>query len=370
VGFLVNGLLGIVLGALMHKALSGLPSFYEELQVLGIIEQPSVSTAGFNLLIALLVAVLYTVHPLLGGGFALSSLFLPVALLHPSFAGIYAIVSIFALIAFSQRGVALLIALVPLAFFYPPVALLLPLIPVLAGILYGRAFGPYVAACAVLALIVLGLVAGESAVGSVYVGGSEPLNENELMVEDLTLIPPLLYEDPTFLRKGFIETSNVNRLVFIYLVSQWSGPMVFAGTALSFLILKPQLLAPALIAQFILWIAVAVAASWLTWAATKRRRVWTILGTAAAAVAGTLVTAAGHLVIPRVFAASPTLPSVFQGTTSAVVSAVVATVCAMVVAWLHSRRATLAQSTEAIPALTIRPAGPVAASNAPVGAET
>ena len=75
VGFFVNALLGIVLAVLTYKALSVLPSFYQEMHGQAIIKHLPVSVATFNLIVALLVAVLYIVHPLLGSGFALLSLF-------------------------------------------------------------------------------------------------------------------------------------------------------------------------------------------------------------------------------------------------------------------------------------------------------
>jgi hypothetical protein len=372
VGFLLNGLLGIVLGALMHKALSGLPSFYEELQVLGIIEQPSVSTEGLRIIGATLIAVLYAVHPVLGGVLALASFTLPVTMMHTALGVLYLVMVLLLVPCLAKRGGILLVALIPLMFVYPQLTFLLPLLPVLAGMLYGRFFGPYIAAYAALALIVLGLVAGRAAVGTVYVEGDvDAFMETEEMVliqDKAPLIPPYLYEKSDFV--AFATQDLQSRIVFVFLCLNWMGPLIFGSAGLLYFGLLPRLVAPILLAQAILWLAVAGFVSWLTWAATRRRTAWAILGTAAAAVAGTLVTAAGHLVIPRVFGAPSTLPSVFQGIASAVLSAISATVCAMVVAWLRSPRATLTQSAEASPALTIRPAGSIAAPNAPAGAET
>jgi hypothetical protein len=148
---------------------------------------------------------------------------------------------------------------------------------------------------------------------------------------------------------------------------------LFLVPVLAFLELLPKLLAPALISQFILWIAVAGFVSWLTWLATRRRTVWAIVGTVAAAVTGTLVTAAGHLIISRVFGAPSTLSSVFQGTTSAGLAAILATILALVVAPARCARAAAAQPPE-VPAAPMPipapgTAAPISAPSAAASAE-
>jgi hypothetical protein len=375
VGFLVNGLLGIVLAALTYKALSALPSFYEELQVLGIVEQPAVSTSGLNLIIAVLVALFYTVHPLLGSGLALLSLFLPLALLNVGLAGIYAVFAVLSVPIMAKRGGALLFALVPLILAYPSLVVLLPLFPVLAGLFYRRTLGPYLAGCSALALIVLAFVGGQAAVGTVYVGGdAEPFMESEGMLKaaETSLLPLDLYEDPHHVQT-FRDDDMVSKLIFLYGMMQWWVPVLFLVPVLAFLELLPKLLAPALISQFILWIAVAGFVSWLTWLATRRRTVWAIVGTVAAAVTGTLVTAAGHLIISRVFGAPSTLSSVFQGTTSAGLAAILATILALVVAPARCARAAAAQPPE-VPAAPMPipapgTAAPISAPSAAASAE-
>jgi len=56
---------GILLGSLTYYALNELPSVYAELQRLGFVESPSLSSDALHLGIAAVVALLYAVYPLL-----------------------------------------------------------------------------------------------------------------------------------------------------------------------------------------------------------------------------------------------------------------------------------------------------------------
>jgi hypothetical protein len=155
----------------------------------------------------------------------------------------------------------------------------LPLVPVLAGLLSGRFLGPYVAAIAALALIVLGLVTGQATAGSVTIGSDrDPLMASEDMVfvtENMPLMPPQLYEDAGFvedLREAVREGNVGNIAAWLYLMVQWWVPTCVVGTVFAFAELVPRLLAAHLVGLGVLWAAVAGAVSWGVWWVKKVTR--------------------------------------------------------------------------------------------------
>ncbi len=262
---------GLLLGVATYRALALLPSPLVELQRLGFVDTLPVSPAVVHLGVATLAAVLYALLPPLGGVVALASLLLPMAFLHVGLAGVYAVLALLCLPCLAKHEGVLILALIPLALAYPAFALFLPLVPVLAGLLSGRALGPYTAFVTALVLVVLGLIAGQPAVGSVTIGGDrDPLMASEEMATaaQAKLMPPQAYEDPWLVDtiRDAIREGNVGHiLAWLYLMVQWWGPVCLVGTAMTFLGLGPRLLAPQLLGLVGLWAVVAGAVAWGAW---------------------------------------------------------------------------------------------------------
>lgn len=306
---------GILMGMMTYRALTLLPSPGLEIQRLGLVETLAVSPGVWRVGVALVVVALYTVLPPLGGAVALVSLWLPLAFLNVGLAGIYAVLALLALPCLGKREGALVLALIPLALAYPGFALLLPLVPVLAGLLCGRILGPYTAAVAALALVVLGLVAGQAAIGGVAIGGvaiggdREPLMQSEdamFIAEKVPLMPPMLSEDPDFV-ESFRETVQEGRtgdsLVWLYIMAQWWVPALAMGPTLVFIELGPRLLEGHLVGLVILWASAASAASWGMWAIARREATSRAIKTIYRAIIATALTAStatGHLLLDHI----------------------------------------------------------------------
>jgi hypothetical protein len=298
---------GLLLGVATYTALTLLPSPGLELQRLGLVEELAVSPAVWRLGVALAVTVLYTVLPPLGGAVALVSLWLPLAFLNVGLAGIYAVLALLALPCLGKREGALVLVLIPLALAYPGYALLLPLVPLLAGLLCGRFLGPYTAAVAALALVVLGLVAGQQGVGGVAIGGDrEPLMGSEgmtMIAEDMPLMPARLTEKAEFatgLARAIEERDIGNAIAWLYIMMQWWSPVCLGGTALAFVELGPRLVEDHLVGIAVLWAAAAGAMAWLAQMIGRRvsaRRVLRVLCVAGIGVAAAAGVALGHALL-------------------------------------------------------------------------
>jgi hypothetical protein len=263
---------GALLGVATYRVLALLPSPLVELQRLGFVDTLPISPGTVHLGVAALAGVLYAILPPLGGGVALALLLLPLAFLHVGLAGVYAVLALLCLPCLAKREGVLVLALAPLALATPAFALFLPLVPVLAGLLGGRWLGPYTAAVAALALVVLGLVAGQAMIGAVYIGGDQdPLMASENMAfvtEKMPLMPPRLYEDPRFVqgfRQAVREGDGGSVAAWFTIMFQWWAPMCTIGAVLAFAELGPRLLAPHLVGLVVLWAAVAGAVAWLRW---------------------------------------------------------------------------------------------------------
>jgi hypothetical protein len=261
---------GALLGVATYRALALLPLPLIELQRLGFADSLPISPAVVHLGVATLVTVLYALLPPLGGAVALASLLLPMAFLHVGLAGVYAVMALLCLPCLAKHEGVLILALIPLALANPAFALFLPLVPVMAGLLSGRFLGPYAAFVAALALIVLGLIAGQAMVGSVTIGG-DPLMASEGMVtvtEEVTLMPPQMYEDTRLvedLREAVHEGDMGTVAAWFYLMANWWGPMCLVGPAMTFLEMYPRLLAPRLVGLVVLWVVVSGVVAWLAW---------------------------------------------------------------------------------------------------------
>jgi hypothetical protein len=263
---------GLLLGVATYRALALLPSPLTELQRLGFVDSSPISPVIVHLGVATLAGVLYTLLPPLGGAVALASLLLPVAFLHVGLAGVYAVLALLCLPCLAKREGVLILVLIPLALAYPGFALFLPLVPVLAGLLSGRALGPYTAFVAALVLVVLSLVAGQATVGRVYIGGDQdPLMASEDMVfvtENMPLMPPQLTEDAGFvedLREAVREGDVGTIAAWLFLMLQWWAPTCLIGTIFALAELIPRLLVFHLVGLVVLWAAVASAVSWGVW---------------------------------------------------------------------------------------------------------
>jgi hypothetical protein len=263
---------GALLGVATYQALALLPSPLIELQRLGFVDSLPVSPVVVHLGVAALAGVLYAVLPPLGGVVALASLLLPMAFFHVGLAGVYAVLALLCLPCLAKREGVLVLVLIPLALAYPGFALFLPLVPVLAGLLGGRFLGPYTAFVAALVLIVLGLITGRAAVGSVTIGGDrDPLMAGEgvaFVTEKVTLMPFQMVEDPWLvevIREAVREGNTGHIVAWLYLMANWWGPVCLAGPAMVFLELYPRLLAPHLVGLVVLWAVVAAAAAWGAW---------------------------------------------------------------------------------------------------------
>jgi hypothetical protein len=263
---------GLLLGVAMVRALALLPSPLVELQCLGFVDSLPVSPVVVHLGVAALAGVLYVFLPLLGGVVALASLLLPMAFLYVGLAGVYAVMAMFCLPCLAKHEGVLILVLIPLALTYPALALFLPLVPVLAGLLGGRWLGTYTAAVAALVLIVLSLVVGQATVGPIYIGGDQnPLMTSEgvaFVTEKVTLMPPQMYEDSklasTF-REAIREDNVEHILAWFYLMMHWWAPVCLVGPAMVFLELYPRLLAPHLLGTVGLWVMAAGTAAWAAW---------------------------------------------------------------------------------------------------------
>jgi len=270
-------LYSLLLGVATYRALALLPSPWVELQRLGLVDTLPLSPGAVRLGIAALAAVLFTVLPPAGGVVALLAPLLPLAFLNVGLAGIYAVLALFCLPCLARREGVLVLLLVPLALAYPGFALFLPLVPVLAGLLCGRLLGPYTAAIAAVALIVLGLVTGQATVGGVAVDGDrEPLMASEgmrIVAERAPLMPSRLSEKPDFVEgfRGSLDAGSTGRLLaWLWVMLHWWVPVCLGGTALALLELVPRLLSPHLLAVVILWAAVGSGTSWLVWLVERR----------------------------------------------------------------------------------------------------
>jgi hypothetical protein len=263
---------GALLGVATVRALALLPSPLTELQRLGFVDSLPVLPEVVHLGVAALAAVLYTLLPPLGGVVALASLLLPLAFLHVGLAGVYAVLALLCLPCLAKHEGVLVLVLIPLALAYPAFALFLPLVPVLAGLLSGRWLGPYTATVAALVLIVLGLIAGQAAVGSVTTGGDrDPLMASEDMAfvtEKLPLMPLLMDEHPDFVqgfRKAVREGSGGSVIVWLYIMLQYWVPACLTGAIFALAELVPRLLAPHLVGLVALWAAVGGVVAWGVW---------------------------------------------------------------------------------------------------------
>jgi hypothetical protein len=263
---------GALLGVATYRALALLPSPLTEFQHLGFVDALPVSPAVVHLGTAALAAVLYALLPPLGGVVALVSLLLPMAFLHVGLAGVYAVLALLCLPCLAKHAGVLVLVLIPLALAYPAFALVLPLVPVLAGLLSGRFLGPYTAAVAALVLVVLGLVAGRATVGEVTIGGDrDPLMASEEMVfvtENMPLMPSLMNEHPDFVR-GFREAVREGNggsiIAWFYIMLQYWVPACLAGAIFALAELGPRLLAAHLVGLIALWAVMAGAVAWGTW---------------------------------------------------------------------------------------------------------
>jgi hypothetical protein len=263
---------GALLGVATYKALALLPSPLAELQRLGFVDSLPVSPVAMHLGVAALAAVFYAALPPLGGVVALASLLLPVAFLHVGLAGVYAVLALLCLPCLAKREGVLVLVLILLTLANPVFALFLPLVPVLAGLLSGRFLGPYTAIVAALVLIVLGLVAGQTMVGSVTIGGDrDPLMASKDMVfvtENMPLMPPQLTEDAGFvedLREAVREGDIGTIAAWLFLMFQWWMPPCLIGTIFAFAELAPRMLAPQLVSLVVLWAVVGGTVSWGVW---------------------------------------------------------------------------------------------------------
>jgi hypothetical protein len=268
---------GLLLGVATYRALALLPSPLVELQRVGFVDSLPVSPVGVHLGVAALAGVLYALFPPLGGAVALASLLLPMAFLHVALAGVYAVMALLCLPCLAKHEGVLILVLIPLALAYPVFALFLSLVPVLAGLFSGRLLGPYTAVIAALVLVVLGLVAGQSAVGSITIGGDrDPLMASVDMVfvtESMPLMPPHMSEGVDFARdlREAVREGDVGTIVaWLLLMLQWSVPACVIGTIFALAELAPRLLAPHLMGRVALWVVVAGAASWGVWWARGR----------------------------------------------------------------------------------------------------
>jgi hypothetical protein len=259
---------GALLGIATYQALALLPSPLAEIQRLGFVDSLPVSPVIVHLGVATLTGVLYALLPPLGGAVALVSLLLPMAFLHVGLAGGYAVLALLCLPCLAKHAGVLVLVLIPLALAYPAFALFLPLVPVLAGLLGGRFLGAYTAAVAALLLIVLGLIAGQAAVGGVTIGGDrDPLMASEEMATaaEAKLMPPQAYDDPWLVEviRDAVREGNVGHIIaWFYLMLNWWAPVCLVGPALTFLALGPRLLAPHLVGLVGLWAVMAGAAAW------------------------------------------------------------------------------------------------------------
>jgi hypothetical protein len=318
---------GALLGVATYRALALLPSPLVELQRLGFVDSLPVSPVVVHLGVATLAGVLYALLPPLGGVVALASLLLPMAFLHVGLAGVYAVLALLCLPCLAKREGVLILALIPLALANPAFALLLPLIPVLAGLLNGRFLGPYTAFVAALVLIVLGLIAGQATVpalsdglslskggvegGSVAISGDrDPLMASEDIVfvtENMPLMPPQLTEGTGFvedLREAVREGDVGTIAAWLFLMLQWWGPTCLIGTIFAFTELIPRLLVFHLIALLVLWGAVAATAAWGAWLIAEKsvtRWMLQVIYVVIGGVALTAVTAAGHSILAAMF---------------------------------------------------------------------
>jgi hypothetical protein len=326
--FLWDVLLGLLLGALVYLALGVLPSL-----TLALLEltggRASASLAVPRLASAVLVAALYVVSPLSGGGAALMTLLVPVAAYNLGLAGAYALFGLLALPSLRRRGGVFLFAFVPLALAYPELALLLPCLPVLAGLLYGRLGGIYGAALLAVALIVLGLVAGQAAVGVVHIGGdSDPLMESGgiAVAADVTLVPEELLESD--LAESLQEAREEGDLVALLslasaVVFQWWMPRLAAATLAVLWELQPRMLGAPLIVQVAGWAAIGGGVAWWVRREEERQR----RRAAAVALAGVIVTVVLHALVLPLWGAPPPAPT--QAVSSALASIFVGVVIAV-----------------------------------------
>jgi hypothetical protein len=260
---------GLLLSVATYRALELLPSPLVGLQRLGFVDTLPASPVVVHLGVTALAAVLYTLLPPLGGIVAFGALLLPMAFLHVGLAGIYAVLALLCLPCLAKHEGVLVLVLIPLALTYPALALFLPLVPVLAGLLGGRFLGPYTAAIAALVLVVLGLATGQAMVGSVTIGGDrDPLMESEgvaFVTEKVKLMPSQIYEDPWLVEmiRDAVREGNLGHIIaWLYLMLNWWVPVCLLGPALTFLALGPRLLAPHLLGLVGLWAAVGGVVAW------------------------------------------------------------------------------------------------------------
>jgi hypothetical protein len=235
-------------------------------------------------------------------------LFPPLALYHFGLAVLYAIYAALALPCLYKRGGVFLLALAPLAAAYPVLAclrsqaLLLPCLPALAGLLYGRWMGWYAAAALAAVTLVAGLVTGQAAMGVVHIGGDEqPLMESEIMtVARDSLFPP----DTDDWLESSGETAGGRPGGFVAALLMW----LLGGWELVWLLgaygvvaegLLPRF-TPPLLAQVILWAAVGGATAWAAWPLAKapaKRLIWV----AVVVLCGVALTVVGHAALSRAF---------------------------------------------------------------------
>jgi hypothetical protein len=252
---------------------------------------------------AAVIAVLYALHPLPGSVAALAVLFPPLALYHFGLAIVYAVCAAMALPCLYKRGGVFLFALAPLATAYPALALLLPCLPVAAGLLYGRWMGWYAAAALAVVTLVAGLVAGQAALGVVHVEGDvQPLMESEIMmVARDSLFPP--DADDWLASSGEAAGNRPDGFVaalLMWLLGGWGFVWLLTGYGVVAEGLLPRFIPP-LLAQVVLWAAAGGATAWMVWALTwrlpRRRLFWTAI----VALCAVALTVAGHAVLRRVF---------------------------------------------------------------------
>jgi hypothetical protein len=202
------------------------------------------------------------------------------AFLHVGLAGVYAVLALLCLPRLAKHEGVLILVLIPLALAYPAFALLLSLVPVLAGLLNGRFLGPYTAAVAALVLIVLGLVAGQPAVpalsgaegGGLTIGGDRaPLMTSEGMAfvtENMPLMPPQLHEGACLVEdvREAVRARDFGTIAaWLFLMLQWWMPTCLIGAIFAFAELVPRLHVFHLIALVVLWAVVSEVVAWGIW---------------------------------------------------------------------------------------------------------
>jgi len=216
---------------------------------------------------------------------------------------------------------------------------------VLAGLLYGRVSAPYVAAIAALALVLLGLVSGQAAVGGFYIGGdqkqfmeSEEAMALQEMQEEVYTIGQMLapwaqavwaWEDPDNPTNVRGINSALAKILFVLTVVPNFAPAVAALLAFGLLTVLKEIalnltLTPTL-AQIGLWSSVGFGVAWLVKKASGQSHRVVL-----AVLEGTTLVIAGHLLLSVFLDVAPPLPP-WWTLASAVVSGGAAAVLSLLI---------------------------------------